>query len=303
MYKLCLDDGTRWLLRSTAETEDWLGRFASILRFPAVSCDRPARTITFRRSSGMMRSPGGYDIQAGEQAVWDLRRIPGAVLEGEPAGREIACYLPSAGHDEMEIECMRHVLLPLYVETLCRGGFPVHAALVERNGRGVLLAGRGGTGKSTCFRRLQHPWRGLADDLALVVRDATGKYCAHALPTWSALRAGQQGSWDVNRAVPLEAIFFLEQSNEDEAVPAGKGEAAVACRRSAMEVFWSVGPFKLAGDPLIVARTVFENAAAFSLAVPAYLLRVSLAGRFWEKIEEALEARDGPYYNRRTGTA
>jgi SynChlorMet cassette protein ScmC len=289
MYELRLDDGTRWLLRPTAETEDWLGRFASILGVPAVSCDGGARTVTFRRSSGMKRIPGGHDMQAREQAVWDFSRIPGAILEGEPAGREVACFLPRAANDEMEIEGMRHVLLPLYLETLCRGGFPVHAALVERNGRGVLLAGRGGIGKSTCCSRLRAPWAGLADDLALVVRDASGEYRAHALPTWSALRAGSEGAWDVRRSVPLEAIFFLVQAVADGAVPAGRGEAAVACRRSAMEVIWSVGPFKLEGDTLNVARRVFENAAAFSLALPAYLLRVSLTGRFWEKIEGVLD--------------
>ena len=301
MYELRLDDGTRWLLRSTAETEGWLGRFASIMGLSVHACDVSGGTLTFHRAAGMWRIAGAHDMPAHGGAVWDFRRLPGAVLENEPAGRSVTCLLPPAGGEDMEFEGMRHVLLPLYLEILRRGGFPVHAALAERNGRGILLAGRGGIGKSTCCRRLKAPWTGLADDLALVVRHASGQYRAHALPTWSALREGQEGTWDVKRSVPLAAIFFLEQAAVDEVTPAGRGEAAVACRRCAMEVFWSVGPFKLeGGEPDITAR-VFGNAADFSLAVPAYLLRVSLTGRFWEKIEAVLEKGDSPLFRHETG--
>ncbi len=103
--------------------------------------------------------------------------------------------------------------------------------------------------------------------------------------------------------MPLEAIFFLDQSEADEATPAGRGEAAVACRRAAMEVFWSVGPFVLREDPMNIATRAFENAVDFSLALPAYRLRVSLTGRFWEKIEEVLEKGDSPLFRGRGASA
>jgi SynChlorMet cassette protein ScmC len=288
MYELSMDDRAGWVLQATAEAKDWLERFSVILGLsPSAGCGS-AETVTLKRAAGMRPGPGALDRPAWEGVVWDFRRVPGAVLDRPSAGQEILCLLPPARDEVTDLESMRHVLLPLYLEALRMGGFPAHAALVERNGRGVLLAGRGGVGKSTCCNRLQPPWIGLADDLALVVRDASGGSCAHALPTWSAVRSGNEGPWNIKRSIPLEAIFFLEQSSQDEAVPVGKGEAAVACRRSVMEVFWSLGPFKLAGDPLNVVRKVFENAAAFSLAVPAYLLRVSLTGRFWERIEAVL---------------
>ncbi len=296
MYELRIDDKTGWTLRATAEAEGWLARFASIMGLSPGSGS--ADTVTLMRAAGMRPGPRETDWPDWEGAVWDFRRVPGAVLDCAAAGQEILCLLPPARNEGVDLESMRHVLLPLYLEALRKGGFPIHAALAELEGRGVLLAGRGGVGKSTCCRRLPPPWRAPADDLALVVRDASGRYFAHALPTWSAVRSGREGPWDVKRSISLEAIFFLEQSDEDEATPAGRGEAAVACRRSAMEVFWSVGPFMLREDPMNVATRAFENAVDFSLAVPAYLLRVSLTGRFWEGIEEALEApkaiRGGP---------
>ena len=288
MYELRIDNGTRWVLQAAAGAEDWLVRFASIMGLPPNSGS--ADTVTLMRAAGTRPCPRETDLLDHEGAVWDFRRVPGAVLDHSTAGRRILCLLPPARNEGVDLESMRHVLLPLYLEALRMGGFPVHAALVERNGRGVLLAGRGGIGKSTCCRRLPLPWSVLADDLALVIRDGIGNYRAHALPTWSTLRAGVGGAWNVRRSVLLEAIFFLEQWETDEATPAGRGEAAVACRRSAMEVFWSVGPFKLVGEEPDIATQSFENAADFSLAVPAYRLRVSLTGRFWERIEEVLEA-------------
>lgn len=290
MCELRIDDKTGWTLRATAEAEGWLERFASIMGLSPGAANGSAKTVTLKRADRIRPGPAAEDRPAWEGAVWDFRRIPGAVLDQAKEGQQVLCLLPAARGEESDLESMRHVLLPLYLEALRMGGFPVHAALAEVEGRGVLLAGRGGIGKSTCYGRLRPPWRGLADDLALVVRDQLGNYRAHALPTWSDLRAGSESAWDVRRSVPLEAIFFLEQWEADEATPVGRGEAAVACRRSAMEVFWSVGPFVLRGEPMNIATRAFENAVDFSLAVPAYRLKVSLTGRFWERIEEALEA-------------
>ena len=294
MYELRMDDRTGWVLQATEGAEDWLERFAFIMGLSTIACAGTAETVTFRRATGMRPGHRAPEMPVREETVWDFRRIPGAVLDRATAGQEILCLLPPAKGEGVDLESMRHVLLPLYLEALRKGGFPVHAALVERNGQGVLLAGRGGIGKSTCCRRLPPPWRAPADDLVLVVRDCSGQYRAHALPTWSALREGQEGTWDVKRSVPLAAIFFLEQAAVDEVTPAGRGEAAVACRRSAMEVIWSVGPFKLVGKKPDIGTQVFENAVDFSLAVPAYRLRLSLKGRFWEKIEGVLEKGDSP---------
>ena len=290
MYDLRLDDGTHWLLRSTAETEDWLRRFASIMGLAMMPVrGMPELTLTFHQATGatMRRAPGFRHLPDHEGGLWDFSRLPGVILRGGQAGQDIACLLSRDGGDQTDVEAMRRFLLPLYLDTLRRNGFPVHAALAERDGRAILLAGRGGIGKSTCCRRLPFPWVGLADDLALVIREASGEYRAHPLPTWSAVRSGCGGTWDVGRSVPLDAVFFLDQAGSDEVVPLGEGVAAVGCSQSIMQVLRSVGPFQVVGqNPNTMG--LFEKAADFSLAVPAYLLRVSLEGRFWEKIEEAL---------------
>ena len=126
--------------------------------------------------------------------------------------------------------------------------------------------------------------------MALVVRDTSGRYHAHALPTWSALRSGQQDrTWNVGRSVPVAGIFFLVQAETDETVSPGGGAASVMLDSASMMVFRSVnsvsGPID--GSPL--RRNVYSNAASMVSSVPCFVLRLSLTGRFWEKIEEALE--------------
>jgi hypothetical protein len=75
-------------------------------------------------------------------------------------------------------------------------------------------------------QRLPAPWRSLCDDTTLVVRDPHGRYWAHPWPTWSRFQnGGPGGAWDVQRAVPLAALFVLAQAEECRAERIGSGQA------------------------------------------------------------------------------
>ncbi|MBU0493825.1 MAG: SynChlorMet cassette protein ScmC [Chloroflexi bacterium] len=204
-------------------------------------------------------------------------------------------------------------------QMLPRGGVLLHSGLAAyfpspqggkgRGEGGVLLAGRSGVGKSTASRRLPLPstpaggcaghcvWRALADEATLVVRDeaphAGGTYWAHPWPTWSRFFGEKKGdgrdTWDVQRAVPLRAIFVLEQGAEDRAEPLGPGHAVALLAELARQTSTHL----MRGLPLdeIAAfnRQRFENLCALvRRAVPAYTLHVSLEGAFWEEMERAL---------------
>lgn len=181
-------------------------------------------------------------------------------------------------------------------ETHPRGGVLLHSGLAQaphlRCGAGFLLAGRSGVGKSTASARLPLPWRSLADDVTLVVCDDDGTYQAHPWPTWSRLigeESWEEGySWDVQQAVPLRAIFFLEQGDEDRVEPLGPGHALCALAELAQQT----SRYLLQGMPLdeIVAfhQQRFDNLCALVQAMPAYLLHVTLHGAFWHEIEKVL---------------
>lgn len=174
---------------------------------------------------------------------------------------------------------------------ICQGGLPIHAALLELHGQGVLLAARGETGKSTCSRRVPPPWRACCDDETLAVLSPEGRYLIHPFPTWSDYFTRQtENTWKVEKAVPLAGIFFIEQAPEDECVPLTKAKAALATIYSAEEImlFNLFGGSNSDEEARALRRTMFDNACAIAKQVPAFRLRVSLTGQFWEKIEAAL---------------
>ena len=49
---------------------------------------------------------------------------------------------------------------------------------------------------------------------------------------------GSGGSWDVQHAVPLKGIFFLERARKVQAAPLGTGQAVCSLTNSARQLLW-----------------------------------------------------------------
>jgi hypothetical protein len=212
---------------------------------------------------------------------------------------------------------MSEVALAIAREAQSRGGALLHGALAEapiapspipaasQGGRGVLLAGPGTVGKTTASERLPPPWRALCDDATLVVRDAEGRYWAHPWPTWSRFYTldgvpGPGGSWDVQRAVPLRAVFFLSQSPEDRAEPLGLSQATAMLMESAEQVSRPMARSLREDERQALYREQLAAAEALARAVPTYTLQISLTGAFWQEIERVLHLeRTGSTASRR----
>lgn len=162
----------------------------------------------------------------------------------------------------------------------------VHGALLEWEGNGFVLAGPGGVGKTTACQRLPPPWRAMSDDATFLVRDRRGRYWAHPWPTWSVFAGnGTGGSWDVQRAVPLQGIFFLSQGPVDEVKPIGPGKAVCMVLESVRQASWPTSESLAEEEKLAVHLQRFENACALMRTVRSYLLQVSRRGAFWREIE------------------
>lgn len=203
------------------------------------------------------------------------------------SGGAVVCCLPEPTNPDMQVIGMERIASAIARESLVRGGLLLHAALAEYQGSGFVMAGPGGVGKSTASRRLPSPWRSICDDMTLVVRDGTGRFWAHPWPTWSRFFLnGPEGSWPVEQAVPLRAIFFLLQSPADELEPLNSTQAAALLLESALNLTQAVASHVPTPNSRIPVGVSASRALAS--AVPAYSLRLGLDGRFWEGIGRVL---------------
>jgi SynChlorMet cassette protein ScmC len=95
-------------------------------------------------------------------------------------------------------------------------------------------------------------------------------------------------TWNVQRCIPLSAIFFLEQAENDEVVAMGNGEAAVSISNSIKQVLLRTQYYMDREEVKSSRLKLFDNACELARKIPAYRLRITKSGRFWEEIEKVL---------------
>lgn len=291
-YCFSLADGKNWHLTGEPEVLPWLDRLASIAGIKKGGAGGNSSRIHFRAmrkggvaGSGIVPVPGSGEP---DLTVWSDEGLR-IYLDNRTC--DASCELGNGGEWEPEIMNMLHSLLPVYWRSLHEGGLPLHAALLERAGVGVLVAASGGTGKSTCCRRLPAPWQALCDDEVLVVPNGSGGFRAHPFPTWSDyLWRRAENRWDIERNVPLKAIFLLSQAGEEEesSVPVGGWEAAAQVSESSSQVCRRYWLRMEKGSRGALTLPVFFNACELVKTIPVYKLKAALDGRFWELIEKTL---------------
>ncbi len=141
-----------------------------------------------------------------------FRRIPNIPL---PTGKEAQIIL--SDHDDaltpdLLITQIMRLAFFIVLEAIGSRGLLLHGAMVEKEGKGAILAGPGGIGKTTACSRLPHPWKTQSDDTTLLIPAGNGGYRAHPWPTWSRfLDNGPGGSWPVEEAIPLRTLFFYPE--------------------------------------------------------------------------------------------
>jgi len=166
----------------------------------------------------------------------------------------------------------------------------LYAALVEKDGVGVVLAAQGGTGKSTCCRRIPSPWHALCDDEVLVVPDKHGHYMVHPFPTWSDyLIRRQTKTWNIQQYVPLSSIFFLDRLQSDQVITIKQGKSALYINNSSDQIFGDKLRDSNQEEYLSIKKKSFDNSCQIAKTVPVFKLQISLDSQFWKEIEKVLE--------------
>jgi SynChlorMet cassette protein ScmC len=295
-YSLTLGDGLCWSIVGTSGTRAWLKKFAEILKLrqdtnatsPKIWILRNDSKWIWRKTSKNLPHFCSDNHSIGSE--WHCRNYSIMRLWHRQHFPDVVCELAHPKDRVRDILMMWYSMHGIYYGLIEYGGFPVHAALIEKDGRGFLLIGSEGVGKSTCCGRLPKSWNVLADDSAVIVPGPRSTYCAHPFPTWSELVLGRkEAAWDIQRSVPLTAVIFLEQAEKDEIEPLGQGKSAVMMTESASYLCrrgWK-RPDKL--DEAALRKRLFENACGPAESVRSYILRVSLHGQFWEKLENLIQ--------------
>lgn len=281
-YSLKLNKSHKWHLMATDGTEEWLKGLASIMRLKESAEGRGQRLIFFRKGrigKEYRRPPDGWGIKDFKSMrFWQHKEAP-----------YILCEIDEKDGYELDIIRMFYALHPVYDTIKESGGMPLHAALVRYKEAGILLAGAGGTGKSTSCQRLPRGWQVLCDDEVLVVRDGRDRYFAHPFPTWSDyLWRRAENRWDVQRATPLKALFFLEQAKKDEVKPLTKNEAVSFITESTMEVSRRDLRYLSGEEQRISKARLFHNACGLAGSMPSFILQTTISGKFWVLLEEVL---------------
>lgn len=205
-------------------------------------------------------------------------------------GPLVCCLSPGADEILKAIQ-MSQLARFIAAQTMQRGGMLIHGGLVMHQGQGIILAAPGGTGKSTACRRLPESWEVLSDDATLVVQTKGGRYFAHPWPTWSRFfDGGAGGTWNVEQAMPLSAIFFLHQSPVDTVEPLSRANATVFILESIRQAMLFLPMAERHPDRKDELMNIYLSAAEQLVnSVQIHIMKISLGGTFWEEITRTLQ--------------
>jgi len=297
-YELRFVKRPAWLLTGEPKTEKWLAKFADILGLTSSATANEDGKMKIHFTHRNMRWSPPSKNRIGMNCVFGgpldapymRQKFPFMRISSEGPTSSIGCEVDYGLDQKSAIRCMRYGLHPIRRHAMEGGGLPIHSALIERDGDGFLLAGPSGMGKSTCCQRIASHWNVLCDDEVLVIRDDNSEYHCHPFPTWSDyLEDRAENTWNVQRSVPLRKLFFIEQSDSDRTIPLGHAISAVWIYESTVQIYGRYWIHLSNEESSREKRLAFENACEMAKLIPAYILRVSINGRFWEEMERVID--------------
>ena len=159
---------------------------------------------------------------------------------------------------------------------LRRECFVVHGALLERDGKALLLCGPSGIGKSTTSLRLAKSMTILADDCFCLYR-REGAWYARPLPTWSSYLFGKArlAKCEARHETRVARLVIIGR-NAEKYTELTPGEAMLGVANSFTEmVKWHVERFpEKLRSPLLAAAV--DGASELSRTLPAGALQLTL---------------------------
>lgn len=285
-YKLTLSDGKAWGFSATESIATWLEELRTIMGLEESNSKETDNSLLFL-ALNKDNLPPDSDLtdwktykQGSVYRMWSHHKKPVIFVE---------LNKDFIDHPEIKVINMWSSLKVIYRHYINQNGGPIHAAFAELNGKGIFIAASGGTGKSTCSRRLPDYWKALSDDTALIVRDKSDNFRVHPMPTWSDhLWSRKFSTFNSSYSVGLNALFFLEQALVDEVIPLSKAVATQKIFDSFKQVWESYWEREEKSVKNAMVSKLFNTACDIAGRTPCYTLKATLHGKFWEEIERVL---------------
>lgn len=295
-YCIKFANGNGWEIAADDKTRPWIDRLSSIMELSySKSNSYPKLTFISTHLNNLIDQSDQYHSEIKEKlnkAGWKAYDTDLIRFWFHQDTSDVICEILLKANENRNFNVIRmwSSLAPIYLREQKFGGTPFHAGLIEREGLGFLISAPSGTGKSTCCKRIPPPWKPLCDDEVLIVKDTKGNYNAHPFPTWSEFFNGRTGlSWNVQRSVLLSAIFFLEQSKYDEVIPIRKGKASILALEAVEESCEKLWISQSIEEKIKLKELILNNTLELVKNIPAFILRASLNGEFWKKMEGVLK--------------
>ena len=288
IFKLTLSDGITWGFSATQEIFPWLKKLAEIMQLKIGTAEDVDRKILFL--THYEENEPNYENFS--NANWNVLRQGSAYrIWSHNSANEVFVELNRnfLEHDEICVINMWSSLKQLYKYYVLNCSAPIHATFAELNGKGIIIAASGGTGKSTCYNRLPSYWNPCSDDNALILKMDDCGYRIHPMPTWSDHLWGTKNStFNTSFSVPLCGIFFLEQSSEDRVDVLPKSESVRKLYISLNEIWETYWHKVEKKEKVKMTKLLFGTAFDIVKEVPCYTLRATLHGKFWLEIEKKI---------------
>jgi SynChlorMet cassette protein ScmC len=287
-YMFTLSDGRTWGFSADERIGPWLESFAKIMQLRQCSETDPLDVrvvfIAYRSSEEPPFESVGYK--------WDVFKS-GSIFRVWHNDNSIEIFVElevkHMDNKDIRIINMWNSLKPLFRYYTENGGGPMHAAFTGLDGKGILIAAPGNTGKTTSMSRLPDYYDKVSDDAVLIVKSKDA-YNVHPLPTWSDYHCNRKEStFNIQSSLPLKAIFFLEQADEDQIIP-------IESETAALEIFdsikqsWTMYWHRMDNDKKKERQLqALDNSISLAKSIPCYRLRATLHGQFWKEIEKELQ--------------
>lgn len=210
-------------------------------------------------SISVYRSADGQAFSA--QISYPNRSDPNrhtALLEANPNWSKVTVTERRSGEQWSSLLGIGAGELIVRTRILLHSGVIFHACGVDDNGKGLVLVGHAGVGKSTqAGLWSQFPGVTVMNDDRVAVRPCNGGFRCYGTP-W-----GGTAEIARNHSAPLTAIFCLEQADRNEVKHLSPEETARALLPRAFLPYW---------DEDLLTRAL-DNVSAITGQVPCYLLK------------------------------